>query len=81
MYIKEQLKQVVKNVVDLIKEPFYALRDAISKVIKMVKVVVKKIKRTLVAIKRLVLSIRESTFFHWLLRIIDLRNFKNVSFS
>ncbi|XP_036138924.1 uncharacterized protein LOC105838921 [Monomorium pharaonis] len=62
---QEQLKQAVKTVVDLIKEPFYALRDAISKVIKEVKVVVKKIKRTLLAIKRLVLSIRESTFFPW----------------
>lgn len=55
------MKQAVKSVVDLIKEPFYALRDAISKVIKTVKVIVKKIKQTLVAIKRLVLSIREST--------------------
>lgn len=53
------MKQAVKSVVDLIKEPFYALRDAISKVIKTVKVVVKKIKRTLVAIKRLVLSVCE----------------------
>lgn len=51
----------MKSVVDLIKQPFYALKDAISKVIKTVKVVVKKIRRTLVAIKRLVLSIREST--------------------
>lgn len=65
-YTQEQLKQAVKNVVDLIKEPFYALRDAISKVIKTVKMIVKKIKRTLLAIKRLVLSIRKSMFSPWL---------------
>lgn len=74
------MKQAVKSVVDLIKEPFYALRDAISKVIKTVKVVVKKIKRTLVAIKRLVLSIRESTLPSGT-RIIYLRNFKKRTFQ
>ncbi|XP_018338244.1 PREDICTED: uncharacterized protein LOC108746157 [Trachymyrmex septentrionalis] len=75
---QEQLKQVVKNVVDLIKEPFYALRDAISKVIKMVKVVVKKIKRTLVAIKRLVLSILKviTSVFQWLGNVVNICNKK-----
>lgn len=48
--------------VDLAKQPFYALRDAISKVVKSVKVVVKKIKQTLIAIKRIVLSIRKYKF-------------------
>ncbi|XP_071579908.1 DC-STAMP domain-containing protein 2 [Temnothorax nylanderi] len=75
---QEQLKQAVKNVVDLIKEPFYALRDAISKVIKTVKVVVKKIKRTLVAIKRLVLSILRviTSVFQWLGSIVNICNKK-----
>ncbi|KYN11324.1 DC-STAMP domain-containing protein 2 [Trachymyrmex cornetzi] len=74
----EQLKQAVKNVVDLIKEPFYALRDAISKVIKAVKVVVMKIKRTLVAIKRLVLSILRviTSVFQWLGSIVNICNKK-----
>ncbi|EFN71290.1 DC-STAMP domain-containing protein 2 [Camponotus floridanus] len=75
---QEQLKQAVKSVIDLIKEPFYALRDAISKVIKTVKVVVKKIKRTLVAIKRLVLSILRviTSVFQWLGSIVNICNKK-----
>ncbi|XP_070169409.1 uncharacterized protein [Polyergus mexicanus] len=75
---QEQLKQVLKSVIDLIKEPFYALRDAISKVIKTVKVVVKKIKRTLVAIKRLVLSILRviTSVFQWLGSIVNICNKK-----
>ncbi|KYN04262.1 DC-STAMP domain-containing protein 2 [Cyphomyrmex costatus] len=74
----EQLKQAVKNVVDLIKEPFYALRDAISKVIKAVKVVVKKIKQTLMAIKRLVLSILKviTSVFQWLGNVVNICNKK-----
>ncbi|XP_026828449.1 uncharacterized protein LOC105277385 [Ooceraea biroi] len=74
----EQLKQAVKNVVDLIKQPFYALRDAISKVIKTVKMVVKRIKQTLVAIKRLVLSILRviTSVFQWLGSIVNICNKK-----
>ncbi|RLU18386.1 hypothetical protein DMN91_008743 [Ooceraea biroi] len=75
---QEQLKQAVKNVVDLIKQPFYALRDAISKVIKTVKMVVKRIKQTLVAIKRLVLSILRviTSVFQWLGSIVNICNKK-----
>ncbi|XP_014489319.1 PREDICTED: DC-STAMP domain-containing protein 2-like [Dinoponera quadriceps] len=75
---QEQLKQAVKSVVDLIKQPFYALRDAISKVIKTVKVVVKKIKRTLLAIKRLVFSILRviMSVFQWLGSIVNICNKK-----
>ncbi|EGI58274.1 DC-STAMP domain-containing protein 2 [Acromyrmex echinatior] len=75
---QEQLKQAVKNVVDLVKEPFYALRDAISKVIKMVKMVMKKIKQTLVAIKRLVLSILRviTSVFQWLGNVVNICNKK-----
>ncbi|EFN90000.1 DC-STAMP domain-containing protein 2 [Harpegnathos saltator] len=73
-----QLKQAVKSVVDLIKQPFYALRDAISNVIKTVKVVVRKIKRTLVAIKRLVLSVLRviTSVFQWLGGIVNICNKK-----
>ena len=53
------MKEAVKTIVDLAKQPFYALRDAIAKVIKTIKAVVKKIKQTLIAIKRVVLSIRK----------------------
>ncbi|KAG5333498.1 DCST2 protein, partial [Acromyrmex charruanus] len=75
---QEQLKQAVKNVVDLVKEPFYALRDAISKIIKTVKMVMKKIKQTLVAIKRLVLSILRviTSVFQWLGNIVNICNKK-----
>lgn len=57
--VQEQLKEAVRSIVDLVKQPFYALRDAISKVLKTVKVVVKRIKQALLAIKRMVLSIRK----------------------
>ncbi|XP_012059688.1 PREDICTED: uncharacterized protein LOC105622889 [Atta cephalotes] len=75
---QEQLKQALKNVVDLIKEPFYALRDAISKVIKTIKVIMKKIKRTLIAIKRLMLSILKviTSVFQWLGRVVNICNKK-----
>lgn len=49
----------MKSIVDLVKQPYYALRDVVSKIIRSVKVVVKKIKQTLLAIKRIVLSIRK----------------------
>nr|XP_012140476.1 PREDICTED: DC-STAMP domain-containing protein 2-like [Megachile rotundata] len=75
---QEQLKEAVKTVIDLAKQPFYALRDAISKVLKSVKGVVKKIKQTLVAIKRLVLSILRviTAVFQWLGSIINICNKK-----
>ena len=63
--LQEQLKEAVKTVIDLAKQPFYALRDAISKVIKTIKAVVRKIKQTLIAIKRVVLSIRKYKHEHF----------------
>ncbi|CAL7950629.1 unnamed protein product [Xylocopa violacea] len=75
---QEQLKEAVRTIVDLAKQPFYALREAISKVIKTVKVVVKRIKQTLVAIKRLVLSILRviTSVFQWLGSVINMCNKK-----
>ncbi|XP_076648285.1 uncharacterized protein LOC143356460 [Halictus rubicundus] len=75
---QEQLKEAVKTVIDLAKQPFYALRDAISKVIKSVKAVVKRIKQTLLAIKRLVLSILRviTSVFQWLGSVINMCNKK-----
>lgn len=67
--------------VDLAKQPFYALRDAISKVVKSVKVVVKKIKQTLIAIKRIVLSIREYNKFVRIICIIILLEKTFISLS
>ncbi|XP_076284740.1 uncharacterized protein LOC143211164 [Lasioglossum baleicum] len=75
---QEQLKEAVKTVIDLAKQPFYALKDAISKVIKSVKAVVKRIKQTLLAIKRLVLSILRviTSVFQWLGSVINMCNKK-----
>lgn len=64
----------MKTVIDIAKQPFYALRDAIAKVIKSIKKVVKKIKQTLIAIKRVVLSIR-----NYKLDIVKTNNMLNVS--
>jgi len=60
--LQEQLKETVKSVIDLIKQPFHALKNAISKVIRVVKIIVKRIKEALLAIKRLVLSIGKLHF-------------------
>ncbi|XP_078033110.1 uncharacterized protein LOC144467953 [Augochlora pura] len=75
---QEQLKEAVKTVIDLAKQPFYALRDAITKVIKSVKAVVKRIKQTLLAIKRIVLSILRviTSVFQWLGSVINMCNKK-----
>lgn len=69
--MQEQLKEAVKTIIDLVKRPFHALRDAIAKVIKTVKVVVERIKAAMLAIKRLVLSIREYFFFLIIKKLIS----------
>lgn len=56
------LKTAVKSVLDLIKEPFYALKEAIMKVTKAVRIIVSKIKQTFIAIKRIVLGIGTELF-------------------
>ncbi|XP_043264952.1 DC-STAMP domain-containing protein 2-like [Colletes gigas] len=75
---QEQLKEAVKTIVDLAKQPYYALRDVISKVIKSVKAIVKRIKQTLIAIKRIVLSILRviTSVFQWLGSVINMCNKK-----
>lgn len=54
---KEQLKAAVRQIIDVIKKPFLAIRDAIKKVIKTVKEIVKKIKEILLKIKRVIMAI------------------------
>lgn len=49
--------EAVKAVVDLVKQPFYALRESLAKIVRSIKAIVKRIKQTLIAMKRLVLSI------------------------
>ncbi|XP_043285569.1 uncharacterized protein [Venturia canescens] len=70
---QEQLKEAVQAIIDLVKRPFHALRDALAKVIKSVKVVVEKIKKAILAIKRLILSI---PVFEWLGSVINMCNKK-----
>ncbi|XP_012274020.1 uncharacterized protein LOC105696254 isoform X2 [Orussus abietinus] len=75
---QEQLKEAVKTIVDLVKQPFYALKTTITKVIKSVRVVVKKIKATLIALKKLVISILKviKNVFQWLGSIVNVCNKK-----
>ncbi|KAL2719595.1 DC-STAMP domain-containing protein 2-like [Vespula squamosa] len=75
---QEILKAAVKSVLDLIKEPFYALKEAIMKVTKAVRIIVSKIKQTFIAIKRIVLSIVRiiTAVFQWLGSIINICNKK-----
>ncbi|KAI4499686.1 hypothetical protein M0802_005256 [Mischocyttarus mexicanus] len=75
---QEQLKEAVKSILDIIKEPFYALKDAIMKVVKAVRIIVSKIKKTFIAIKRLVLSIIKviTAVFQWLGSVVNICNKK-----
>ncbi|XP_001604108.3 DC-STAMP domain-containing protein 2-like isoform X2 [Nasonia vitripennis] len=73
---QEQLKEAVKSVIDLIKQPFYALRDSLSSIVKSIKAIVKRIKQTLIAIKRLVISILQviKSVFDWLGSVVSICN-------
>lgn len=57
---QEQLKAAVKQIIEVIKKPFYAIRDAIKTVVQTVKVIVKKIKEILLTIKRIVMAIGDN---------------------
>lgn len=54
------MKQAVKQIIEVIKKPFYAIKDAIKTVVKTVKVIVKKIKEILLTIKRIIMAIGET---------------------
>ncbi|XP_015180557.1 PREDICTED: uncharacterized protein LOC107068552 [Polistes dominula] len=75
---QEQLKEAVKSVLDILKEPFYALKEAIMKVVKAVRIIVSRIKKTFIAIKRLVLSIIKviTAVFQWLGSVVNICNKK-----
>ncbi|XP_017783011.1 PREDICTED: DC-STAMP domain-containing protein 2-like [Nicrophorus vespilloides] len=54
---QEQLKAAVRQILEVIKKPFYAIRDAIKAVVKTVKEIVVKIKEILLTIKRIIMSL------------------------
>ncbi|CAG9828968.1 unnamed protein product [Diabrotica balteata] len=73
---QEQLKTVVRQIIEVIKKPFYALKDAIKKVIETVKKIIKQIKEILIKIKRIVMSIVRviKSAFMFLAKIINICN-------
>ncbi|XP_057651832.1 DC-STAMP domain-containing protein 2-like [Diorhabda carinulata] len=73
---QEQLKSIVRQIVEVIKKPFYALKDAIKKVIETVKKIIKKIKEILIKIKRIVMAILRviKAAFMFLAKIINICN-------
>ncbi|KAK0162528.1 hypothetical protein PV327_006301 [Microctonus hyperodae] len=75
---QEELKETISNISDLIKQPFYSLRDSIAKVLKTIKEIVKKIENTMLAIKRIVLSILRviKSAFDWLGSVVSICNKK-----
>ncbi|KAJ8687119.1 hypothetical protein QAD02_022913 [Eretmocerus hayati] len=75
---QERLKEAVRSVIDLVKQPFYALRDSLSKIVKSLKAIVKRIRQVLIAMKRLVLSILRviESVFDWLGSIVSVCNAK-----
>ncbi|KAG5882313.1 hypothetical protein JTB14_019337 [Gonioctena quinquepunctata] len=73
---QEQLKAAVRQIIDVIKKPFYALKDAIKKVVETVKKVIKKIKEILMKIKRIIMGIIRviKAAFEFLAKIINICN-------
>ncbi|XP_058794429.1 DC-STAMP domain-containing protein 2-like [Phymastichus coffea] len=73
---QEQLKEAVKSVIELMKQPFYALRDSLAQIVKSVKAIAQRIKKTLIAMKRLVISILQviKSAFDWLASIVSICN-------
>lgn len=69
--VKEQLKQAVKQIIDVIRRPFVAIGEAIRAVVKVLKQIVQKIKEVFLVIKRIVMCIGAGpvgvTFFDTLL--------------
>ena len=51
------MKEAIQDVVDLVKNPYYAFRDSLNRAVRNVKQVAKRIKILLTAIKRIVLVI------------------------
>lgn len=54
---QEQLKAVVKQIIEVMKVPFMAIKEAIKTVVRTVKVIIKKIKQVLLSVKRIVLAL------------------------
>lgn len=54
---QEQLKSAARQIIDVVKKPFLAIRDAIRSVVKTVKIIVKKIKEIFLKIKRIIMAI------------------------
>ncbi|XP_014271124.1 DC-STAMP domain-containing protein 2 [Halyomorpha halys] len=52
-----KLKAAVKSLIDLIKKPFYAIKDSMKQIMEKVKVVVEKVKEIIITLKRIVKSI------------------------
>ncbi|GJQ86838.1 hypothetical protein Trydic_g5621 [Trypoxylus dichotomus] len=73
---QEQLKQAVKQIIEVIKKPFYAIKDAIRTVVKVVKIIVKKIKEILLTIKRVVVAIVKviKEVFGFLAKVVNVCN-------
>ncbi|XP_023246620.1 uncharacterized protein LOC106643472 [Copidosoma floridanum] len=74
--VQEQLKDAVRSVIELVKHPFYALRQSLVQIVRSIKAVARKIRRMLVATKRLVMSILQviESAFEWLASVVSLCN-------
>ncbi|XP_018570719.1 DC-STAMP domain-containing protein 2-like [Anoplophora glabripennis] len=73
---QEQLKQAVRQIIDVIKKPFIAFKEAIKKVIKTVKEIMITIKEILLKIKRVIMAIIKviKAAFQFLAKIINICN-------
>ncbi|GLV39594.1 uncharacterized protein CBL_08340 [Carabus blaptoides fortunei] len=71
---QEQLKVAVRQITDVIKRPFIAIKEAIKKVIKVVKDIVAKIKEIFLTIKKIVVGIARviKSAFDFLAKIFNI---------
>ncbi|XP_049771090.1 DC-STAMP domain-containing protein 2 [Schistocerca cancellata] len=73
---QEQLKIAAKKIMEAIKKPFLAMKDALSNAMKTIKSITLKIKDTLLSIKRVVMSVLRviKSAASWLGSIINICN-------
>lgn len=75
---QDQLKSAAKEILDLIKKPFYAIRDAIKTVVSVIKKIVQKLKAAFLALKRIIMGILDviKSAFQWLGSVVNICNKK-----
>ncbi|CAH1404522.1 unnamed protein product [Nezara viridula] len=69
-----KLKAAVKSLIDLIKKPFYAIKDSMKQIMEKIKVVVEKVKEIITTLKRIVKSVIGviKSAYEWLNSVVSM---------